>query len=84
MMKSPNPSIPIAGTNQNDSIPPNQPIVIYIVIDIHLGIRSGPNTAVKTIPMIAKNHATPKKDQPMTVSWNKTRQNGVKVPAMRG
>ena len=63
---------------------PIHPMVIYIVMENHLGILSTPKRKVKNMPSKARNQATPKKDQPITVSWRNTRQSGVKVPAIRG
>mmetsp|Transcript_9161 Transcript_9161/g.19550 ORF Transcript_9161/g.19550 Transcript_9161/m.19550 type:complete len:96 (-) Transcript_9161:445-732(-) len=78
------PPIPIIGISHKDKKAPNHPIVMYMVMDIHLGNRSIPNFAVRYIPSIDRNHATPKKDQPMAEWFRNTRHNGVNVPAMRG
>eukprot|EP00574_Skeletonema_japonicum_P009451 CAMPEP_0201729288 /NCGR_PEP_ID=MMETSP0593-20130828/18598_1 /ASSEMBLY_ACC=CAM_ASM_000672 /TAXON_ID=267983 /ORGANISM="Skeletonema japonicum, Strain CCMP2506" /LENGTH=83 /DNA_ID=CAMNT_0048221613 /DNA_START=159 /DNA_END=410 /DNA_ORIENTATION=+ len=83
-MNTNKPDNPIYGTTYNAKKAPSHPIVIYIVIDNHLGINSGPNRAVSIIPIIAKSHATPKKDHPITEPLRKTRQNGVNVPAING
>jgi hypothetical protein len=37
-------------------------------MDSHLGIKSTPNVDVTVMPESARNKATPKNDQPMTVS----------------
>eukprot|EP00956_Cyclotella_meneghiniana_P044483 scaffold320162_cov96-Cyclotella_meneghiniana.AAC.2 len=78
------PPICIYGNNQNIKKPPIHPIVMYIVMENHLGIRCTPLLIVKNIPRRDKNHATPKKDHPMTVSWRNTRHRGVNVPAING
>jgi hypothetical protein len=56
----------MVGNNHIDKNAPIHPKVMYIVMDNHFGMRSGPNMAVSIIPKMARLHATPRNDQPMT------------------